>query len=120
VNALASTMKVVFPSVYVLDEPGFGAFTGNSLVVGTKDATAPANLFDNVALMDDPLLQDVAARTMSANLWEVVCTSEEAWHAATATTSFVPVSSCVSPFVDDRAPVEQLVHRLILRYVLGS
>ena len=120
VNALASTMKVVFPSVYVLDEPGFGAFTGNSLVVGTNIATAPRNLMINMAFMDDQILQDVAARTASANLWEVVCIPEEAWRAATDTTTFMPVTSCANPFVDDRAPVEQIIHRLVLRYVLGS
>jgi spermidine synthase len=120
VDALASTMKVVFPSVYVLDEPGFGAFTGNSLVVGTMLPTEPDNLLENISLMDNPLLRDVATRTMAAHLWEVVCVSGDAWRMANEVTTFSPVSSCAQPLTDDRAPIEQIVHRLILHYITGS
>ena len=120
VNALASTMKAVFPSVYVVDEPGFGVFTGNSLVVGTRQPTSAENLSLNSAQLRQPLLRDVAARTASAHIWEVVCEPQQAWRPASEATTFVPVAECVAAFVDDRAPVEQLVHRLILRYVLGS
>jgi spermidine synthase len=118
VNALAGTMKAVFPSVYVLDEPGFGQFTGNSLVIATMQPTQAANLAANVALMTNPLLQDVAARSLAAPLWEVVCGPEAAWLPASRAADRVPVDSCAAPFTDDRAPVEQLVHGLILRYLL--
>ena len=119
VNALASTMKAVFPSVHVLDEPGFGEFTGNSLVVGTMQPTQATNLAANAVTLEDPLLRDVAGRSLQANLWEVRCAGDETWLPAGESTATVPVEACVAPFTDDRAPVEQVVHRLILRYVLG-
>ena len=119
VNALASTMKTVFPSVYVMDEPGYGGFTGNSLVIATLEPTRAANLAANARLLQNPLLQDVAARSLSARLWEVRCTGDAAWAPASPAATTVPVAACVAPFTDDQAPVEQLVHALILRYVLG-
>lgn len=120
VNALAGTMKAAFPSVYVLDEPGFGQFTGNSLVIATMQPTRAANLSANAALMAHPLLRDVAARSLAAPLWEVICSAETAWLPASATADRVPVDACAAPFTDDHAPVEQLVHTLILRYLLGE
>jgi predicted membrane-bound spermidine synthase len=120
VNALASTLKAVFASVYVLDEPGFGQFTGNSLVVATMQPTQPNNLPANAALMDNPLLQDVAARSLAAHLWEVRCDDGVTWLPASPSTTGVPIESCMEPFTDDHAPVEQVVHNLILRYVLGE
>jgi spermidine synthase len=121
VNALAATMKAIFPAVYVLDEPGFGQFTGNSLVIATMQPTRASNLGKNVALMTDPLLQNVAARSLAAPLWEVACDAEATWLPfSAATAGRVPVDSCVAPFTDDHAPVEQLVHGLILRYLLGD
>jgi predicted membrane-bound spermidine synthase len=120
VNALASTMKAVFPSVYVLDEPGFGQFTGNSLVIATLRPTRPDNLAVNVGLMTHPLLKDVAARSLAAHLWEVRCADGVTWLPTSASTTGIPVQSCMAPFTDDQAPVEQVVHGLILRYLSGS
>ena len=119
VNALASTMQAVFPGVYVLDEPALGQFTGNSLVVATMQPTLASNLAANAGLMTNPLLQAVADRSLAARLWEVRCTGGVGWQPASSSTTGVPVDGCVAPFTDDRAPVEQVVHRLILRYVLG-
>jgi predicted membrane-bound spermidine synthase len=120
VNALVSTMKAVYPSVYVLDAPDYGSDLGNSLVVGTIQPTHPENLAINAALMEDPLLQDVAARSLNTRLWEVRCTSNQTWLSASPLTSTIPVETCMPPFTDDQAPVEQVVHALILRYVLGQ
>ncbi len=120
VNALASTMKAVFPGVYVLDEPGFGQFTGNSLVVATMQPTEAGNLAANAALMANPLLQDVAGRSLAAHLWEVRCTDDVTWLPASPSTTGVPIEVCMDPFTDDHAPVEQVVHGLILRYLLGQ
>ncbi|MGC8879278.1 MAG: spermidine synthase [Anaerolineae bacterium] len=120
VNALASTLKAVFPSVFVLDEPELGRFTGNSLVIATQQPTHASNLAANVASMDHALLREVAARSLIAPLWEVRCADGAVWVPASTAATFVPVEACVTPFTDDWAPVEQVVHALILRYLLSS
>lgn len=99
VDVLASTMKDVFPSVYVIDTPDDGSELGNSLVVGTVKPTKLANFEANVALMDHPLLLDVVQRTRGR---------------------IREVKESTVVFTDDRAPVEQVVHGLILRYALAA
>jgi hypothetical protein len=93
---------------------------GNSLVIGTIQPTRPDNLTANVALMSNTLLQDVAARSLDSRLWEVRCTSDQTWIPASPTTVTIPIEACMPPFTDDKAPVEQVIHTLILRYVLGE
>jgi predicted membrane-bound spermidine synthase len=98
VDALASTMAAVFPSVYLINEPLYGHDLGNSLVVATTQPTRLTNFADNLPLLGhSQLLHEVAQRTLP--------------HIAPA-----PISGIV--FTDDRAPVEQVVHQLILRYAL--
>ncbi|PWH18640.1 MAG: spermine synthase [Ardenticatenia bacterium] len=120
VNALASTLKDVFPSVFVLDEPGLGRFTGNSLVIATQQPAHASNLEANIAWMDHTLLREVATRSLTAPLWEVRCADDVVWVPASSAATFVPVEACTTPFTDDWAPVEQVVHALILRYLLGG
>jgi predicted membrane-bound spermidine synthase len=96
VNALAGTMKAVFPNVYIIDEPDYGNTLGNSLVVGTKQPTRPENFAANAAALRNPLLRTVAANSLT----------------------YIREYTATAPvFTDDKAPVEQLVHGLILRYV---
>jgi hypothetical protein len=90
VNALAGTMKAVFPSVYIID-----IGQSNSLVVGTKQPTKLENFAANAAALRNPLLRAVADSSLG-HIRE---------HTATT-----PV------FTDDKAPVEQIAHRLILHY----
>ena len=100
VDALATTMRAVFPSVYVINEPLYGHDLGNALVVATVQPTRASNFAANLpALAGHPLLDEVARRTLP--------------HIAEAPTAG-PV------FTDDRAPVEQVMHGLILRYALGG
>jgi predicted membrane-bound spermidine synthase len=120
VNALASTMKSVFPSVYVLDTLDYGSDLGNSLVIATLRPTRAENLAANAGLMQNPLLQDVAARSFITRLWEVRCSGGQTWLPANPSTTQPPIEACASPFTDDKAPVEQVVHKLILRYMLGE
>jgi hypothetical protein len=87
--------------------------------VGTLQATHPNNLAVNAALMTHPLLQEVAARSLSTRLWEVRCTGGQTWLPASPLATKVPVEACMPPFTDDKAPVEQVVHGVILRYLLG-
>lgn len=100
VDVLGSTMKSVFPNVYVLDVPDFGSSLGNSLVIATKQPTQLENFTLNVAQLQHPLLRLVASRAMSSRMWEL--------------------ESNGTVFTDDKAPVEQVIHQLIVRYMLGG
>jgi len=100
VDAIAATMQQVFPSVYVVDEPDGGGPLGNSLVVATRQPTTLDDFRGNLPAFGHPLLSEVARR-MSP-------------HARVAAP---PPGTPI--FTDDRAPVEQVVHRLLLRQVLG-
>jgi spermidine synthase len=120
VNALASTMKAVYPSVYVLDALDYGDSLGNSLVIATARPTQAEDLAANAALMTNPLLQDVASRSLETRLWEVRCAGGETWRPASAAAASVPISACMTPFTDDKAPVEQVIHGLILHYMIGE
>jgi len=93
VNALATTMNTVFPSVHVVDVPE----TFNSVVVATGQKTRAENLTANLSGITDPFLHNVVAQA-AAHLRLVEGTG--------------PV------LTDDCAPVEQLSNLLVLRYVL--
>ncbi len=98
IDVLSSTARAVFPHVYVIDTPDYGSTLGNSLVVATVADTRPENFGANLKLMDDPRLQEVA-------------------NSALPTIQEVGAPTVV--FTDDKAPVEQVVHELILGYVMG-
>ena len=100
VDALCNTAHSVFPNVYVMDAPGYGSELGNSLVVATRQPTHPENLATNLKLIQNPVLREVATTALPTLR---PCAETE--------------SSLV--FTDDRAPVEQVIHGLIVRYVLG-
>ncbi len=101
VNAIAATLGQVFPSVYIIDEPDEGSPLGNSLVVATRRPTSLADLEANLPFFDHPLLVEVAGRA-------------------------VPQVRVATPppgtpiFTDDRAPLEQVVHGLVLRHLLSA
>ena len=99
VNALADTMRSIFPSVYVLDTPNRGEGLANCLVVGTRQPTKAEYFQENARRLTDPRLRAVAERAM-----------ERMW----------PVDEARAVFTDDRAPVEQMVHRIILGFVTGE
>ncbi|NPV07166.1 MAG: fused MFS/spermidine synthase [Anaerolineae bacterium] len=96
VRALASTMAVVFPDVYVVDLPLSLAGLSNSMVVGTRQDTDIQQFQVNLAALTDPRLVEVARRVQG----RVRATPGEG-----------------QVFTDDHAPVEQVVHRLILDYL---
>jgi predicted membrane-bound spermidine synthase len=102
VEALGATMKTVFPKVYVIDVPDYGSSLGNSLVVATKQPTHIGNFVVNVNQLQHPLLRLVADRSLQARIWE-----------------FQPDETDLV-FTDDKAPVEQVIHSLIIRYLLGG
>lgn len=100
VEALGSTMKTVFPNVYVIDVPSYGSSLGNSLVVATKQPTQLDNFTQNVSQLKHPQLRRVAGRALNSGIWEL--------------------ESEGLVFTDDKAPVEQVIHQLIVRYMLGG
>ena len=101
VDAVAATMQRVFPSVYIVDEPDEGSTLGNSLVVGTRQPTKLADFRTNLGAFSQPMLAEVGRRM-----------------APDARIATPPPGTPV--FTDDRAPVEQVVHALILRQLLAS
>jgi spermidine synthase len=99
VKVLASTLKAEFPSVYLVDlaEPEHDLI--NVLIVATKQPTTLGNLATNAELMIHPELKQVAS--------QAVARAQE-------------FTEPTIVFTDDRAPVEQVVHGLILSFVLGQ
>ncbi|MFQ5612228.1 MAG: spermidine synthase [Anaerolineae bacterium] len=120
VVALGSTMKAVFPNVYVIDAPDYGGSLGNSLIVATRQPTSLDDFQANLALLEHPLLRDVAGRALNSRIWEITCRGEAHFVAGVGPLPQTLPDSCIPPFSDDKAPVEQVVHGIILRYVTGQ
>ena len=101
VDAIATTMRSVYPHVYIIDV----ANMGNSMVIGTMQAEGLAHFKANAATATDPLLQQVFAASLAqGNMREVRPAAETG----------EPV------FTDDRAPVEEVIDQLILNYVTAQ
>lgn len=101
VNALAASLAQVFPSVYVIDESSEAYSLGNSLVVATMQPTTLADFQRNMAALDpasQPLLVEVAQRA-----------------AATARPADPTAGTLLT---DDKAPIEQIVHGIMMRFFL--
>ena len=96
VDSLASTMKDVFPNVYILDVPTRGSAIGNSLVIGTKQPTHIENFNRNLTALSSPVLRGIG---------------ESAQNVREVKSSFVV-------FTDDLAPVEEIVHRILINFIL--
>ena len=102
VDALAATLAQVFPSVYIVDESTEQFSLGNSLVVATGQPTTLADFQRNAAALDPaahPLLVEMAGR---------------------AGFTARPAETSGPVLTDDKAPIEQIVHGIMLRYFLGS
>ena len=95
VDAVAATMRQVFPSVYLIDHPN----NANTLIVATLQPTRLGDFRANVARLTDVNLRIVAEQSLPS---------------ARAATQDEPV------FTDNRAPVENLINDIILRYALGQ
>ncbi len=99
VHAIAATMQQVFPSVYLLDLPDDGGL-GNTLVVATRQPTTLADFRANLPAFDAPLLAAVGQQAMG-------------FVSVAAPPAGTPI------FTDDRAAVEQVVHALVWREMVG-
>ena len=93
VNAMATTMRAVFPNVYIID---VGRFS-NSMVIATKSPSALGNYAPNIARLPEgsPLRQigDISLRTGAIREW-------------TDRDGLV--------FSDNRAPVELVIDQIII------
>lgn len=96
VSAMGTTLHQVFPSVYLIDVPQ----TFNSLLVATLQPTVAENLEANLQSVKEPFLRGVLQR---------------AW----VNLSPLPSDSGIV-LSDDRAPIEQMTHFLLLRYWLDG
>jgi hypothetical protein len=103
VHALATTMRSVFPQVFILDVPTFG----NSVVIGVKQPVGDgvANFRANLQRMSDPTLAFVMQKALVGDAATGKLPLRE-WTAAEA---------AERPFTDDWAPVERVIDQLIVR-----
>ena len=90
VEALAQTMRSVFPNVYIIDTQRFE----NSLVIGTNAPTSLSNFYSNTTGLSNPSLKSIADASIAYG------------HIREEKTTSVY-------FTDDRAPVEQLIDQII-------
>ena len=96
VNAIASTMASVYPSVFLVDDPNFS----NTLVFGTSKPVTIADVNHNLALVSAPLATQAAQATLSGGMLRA-----SPYHGQV--------------FTDDLAPVERLIDQIIFGYVTG-
>jgi spermidine synthase len=96
VDAIASTMAAVYPSVFLVDVPAFN----NTLVYGTTSPVTVADVEHNLGLINEPVAQSVAQSVINEGRLRVS-----------------PYHSQV--FTDDLAPVERLIDEIIFGYVTG-
>ncbi|MBI3240664.1 MAG: fused MFS/spermidine synthase, partial [Chloroflexi bacterium] len=97
IEAMAATLRAVFPSVHVMDVPD----TFNSIVVATVQPTTADNLSANLAALPataHPLLRFALQRAVS---------------------TLQPTLYATTIFTDDVAPVEQLTNSIVINFVLG-
>jgi predicted membrane-bound spermidine synthase len=101
-HALASTMRAVFPQVFLLDVPT----RGNVLIIGVKRPVGDgvANFRANAARIDDRVLRFFMRQALDSGDHTLPLRE---WTAADAAT--------YRPFTDDWAPVESVIDRMILR-----
>lgn len=104
VDALAATLAQIFPTVYAIDEPGPPDTLSNSLLIATMQPTALTTFSRHLTQLPDDL--PVEFRTFAQN--------------ALQHTRSVQLTDEAMRFTDDRAPVEQVVHRIIWNFLFGQ
>lgn len=104
VDALATTLAQVFPTIYAIDEPGPPGNLSNSLVVATVQPTAPTVFADHLVQLPKDLTPEFHAFAQQA---------------ADQLRRLTPTNDTVV-FTDDHAPVEQVVHRIIWDFMFAQ
>ena len=101
VDALATTIQTVFPTIYISDLAG----SFNTLLFATRQTTELDNYLANyVQLMNDP--------TTPPQLLAVMATTYEGLQPLPEPSKII--------FTDDRAPVEQITNSIILNFLLSG
>ncbi len=95
VDAIASTVKAVYPSVYIVDPLG----NLNSVVIASRQPSELRVITARLSQLSDPYLSNVALRARG-RIREFTTPNREI-------------------LSDDHAPVEQIVHAIVARYLLG-
>jgi spermidine synthase len=93
VDAIASTMAAVYPSVFLVDVPEFT----NTMIYGSTEPTTVADVEHNLGLIQEPLAQDVARSAVTDGGLRVSPYHDQV-------------------FTDDLAPVERLIDEIIFSY----
>ncbi|HEX7103660.1 MAG TPA: fused MFS/spermidine synthase [Nitrolancea sp.] len=99
VNVIASTMKTVFPNVYILDAQGYA----NSVVIGTKEPTSIANFAANIDQMAPGMLKQIGQISLQSGNIREWTTTDPQW-----------------VFTDDKAPVERVINEIIVDAARGE
>ena len=94
VDAIVNTMRQVYASTHIIAIPG----SFNAIVVATVQPSSPDNLAANMPLLVDARLRALAQQALA---------------------SLREPNASTRIFTDDRAPVEQMTHALVLQYALG-
>jgi spermidine synthase len=94
VDAIASTMAAVYPSVFLVDVPAFN----NTLIYGSTVPITIADVQHNLGLINEPVAQPVAQSVLNEGRLRVSPYHDQV-------------------FTDDLAPVERLIDEIIFGYV---
>ncbi|MHB8587259.1 MAG: spermidine synthase [Candidatus Dormibacteraceae bacterium] len=97
VDAIASTMAAVYPSVFLVDVPDFT----NTMVYGSTQPTTVSDVEHNLGLIDEPFARAVATSAVTDGGLRV-----SRYHGQV--------------FTDDLAPVERLIDEIIFSYATGG
>ncbi|HPS41694.1 MAG TPA: fused MFS/spermidine synthase, partial [Anaerolineaceae bacterium] len=100
IDALATTIRIIFPTIYISDVSG----SYNSILFATKQPTTLENFLQNyLALSNDPqppqMLLDIMASTYAG---------------------LQPEPATTVVFTDDLAPVEELTNSIILNFLFSG
>jgi hypothetical protein len=105
VDALAASAQQIYPTIFLLDEPGPPGTLGNTLLVATKQAvTLESSLLANVTALPSSLPVEFRDFALQA--------------AQVARPAAPPPETPI--FRDDHAPVERIVHSIILDFLTTS
>lgn len=100
VNDLATTIRQVFPTVFIMDVPN----SFNTILFATRQTGSWDNLWENYAQLSsmdstDPLLLEAMA---------------------TALMSMQPEPEMTRVYTDDKTPIEWVTNKIVLDYILGG
>ncbi len=108
VDAMAATVGSIFPSVHLVDEPGPPDALGNTMLIATVQPTTLADFQNSAATIGDSLGGEMAA---------LLDTALSVAHTAEVSTL---ATDAKAVFTDDHAPIEWLVHGIVLDYVTAN